>query len=297
MSSSGGYRPQSVSEVLARGIVSLAKYIDSPRTDAQLLLSSVLGRDRAWLLAHSDSFISRPQGERFAELCEKRATGMPIAYILGTAGFYGREFVVNDKVLVPRPESEVLVDDLLRYLRGRLDPAYPKQLLTVLDVGTGSGAIACTLAAELAAVTVEGVDISLAALKVAEHNARRFNVFAKCKFRFGDLASGIGDRHFDAVVANLPYIPTDAIPKRPDPLSFEPHEALDGGPDGLALYRRLVPMLPPLLKPGALVLLEAAPPTIPGLAEIARTSFPNDEVLAMRDLSGLERYVRILVAR
>ncbi len=295
--SSSGYRPQSVSEVLARGIVSLAKYIESPRTDAQLLLSSVLGRDRAWLVAHSDSFLSRPQSERFGELCEKRATGMPIAYIVGTAGFYGREFVVNDKVLVPRPESEVLVDDLLAYLRTRLDPAFPKQLLTVLDIGTGSGAIACTLAAELAAVTVEGVDISLAALKVAEHNARRFNVFAKCKFRFGDLASGIGDRHFDAIVANLPYIPSGAIPKRPDPLSFEPQEALDGGPDGLSLYRRLLPTLPPLLKPGALVLLEAAPPTISGLLDITRASFPNDEIAVVRDLAGLERYVRVLTAK
>ncbi len=295
--SSSGYRPQSVSEVLARGIVALAKYIESPRTDAQLLLSSVLGRDRAWLVAHSDSFLSRQQSERFGELCEKRATGMPVAYIIGTAGFYGREFVVNDKVLVPRPESEVLVGDLLAYLRKLLDPAYPKQLLTVLDIGTGSGAIACTLAAELAAVTVEGVDISLAALKVAEHNARRFNVFAKCKFRFGDLTSGIGDRHFDAIVANLPYIPSGALPKPPDPLSFEPQEALDGGPDGLALYRRLLPTLPPLLKPGALVLLEAAPPTIAGLLELARASFPGDEIELARDFAGLERYVRILTAK
>ncbi|MGC8485732.1 MAG: peptide chain release factor N(5)-glutamine methyltransferase [Candidatus Baltobacteraceae bacterium] len=295
--SSSGYRPQSVSEVLARGIVALAKYVESPRTDAQLLLASVLGRDRAWLLAHSDSFLSRPQAERFGELCEKRASGMPVAYILGTVGFYGREFVVNDKVLVPRPESEVLVEDMLGYLRGRLDPAYPKQLLTVLDIGTGSGAIACTLAAELAAVAVEGVDISLAALKVAEHNARRFNVFAKCKFRFGDLASGMGDRHFDAVVANLPYIPTGELPKRPDPLSFEPQEALDGGPDGLALYRRLLPMLPPLLKPGALVLLEAAPPTIAGLVDLARASFPRDEIVVGRDLAGLERYVRMLTEK
>ena len=295
--SSSGYRPQSVSEVLARGIVALAKYVESPRSDAQLLLASVIGRDRAWILAHGDSFLSRQQSERFGELCEKRASGMPVAYILGTAGFYGREFVVNDKVLVPRPESEVLVEDMLSYLRTRLDPAYPKQLLTVLDIGTGSGAIACTLAAELAAVTVEGVDISLAALKVAEHNARRFNVFAKCKFRFGDLASGIGDRHFDAVVANLPYIPTGQIPKRPDPVSFEPQEALDGGPDGLALYRRLLPMLPSLLKPGALVLLEAAPPTIAGLVELARASFPRDEILVGRDLGGLERYVRILTEK
>ena len=295
--STSGFRPQSVAEVLARGIIMLAKHSDSPRTDAQLLLASVLGRDRAWLIAHGDSFISRPQSERFSELCEKRATGVPIPYILGTALFYGREFVVNDKVLVPRPESELLVEDAVAYLRGRLDPAYPKQLLTVLDVGTGSGAIACSLAAEIAAVTVEGIDTSLAALKVAEHNARRFNIFAKCKFRFGDLALGMGERHFDAVVANLPYLPTAAIPPSPDPLSFEPREALDGGPDGLSLYRRLLPALPALLKPGALVLLEAAPPTMDGLAALAAQAFPDDELQIVRDLAGLERYVRILTAR
>jgi release factor glutamine methyltransferase len=289
----GAHRPQTIAQTLARGIVSLAKTSESPRTDALMLLAHVIGKEREWIIAHGEAFISKPQGEKFVSLCETRGEGTPLAYILGFAGFYGREFAVSDKVMVPRPETEHLVDEALAHIRARVNPDLPKHFVTALDVGVGSGAIACTIAAENANVFVEGTDTSSAAVKVAEHNARRLNVIQRCRFHFGSLASPVGDRSFDVVIANLPYVPTPDIPKAPNPLAFEPREALDGGPDGLAAYRQFLPGSPSLLKPGGLLLLEAAPPVMTGLMELAAAAFPSQEIEACEDFAGMARYVKV----
>jgi release factor glutamine methyltransferase len=287
------YRPQTVAATLARGIVSLAKSSESPRTDAMLLLSRVIDRKREWIVAHGETYLSKSQAEKFAALCATRAEGTPLAYILGTAGFYGREFFVNEHVLVPRPETEHLVEEALAFVRSRANPDYPKHFVTALDVGVGSGAIACTIAAENASAFVEGTDISVKALKVAEHNARRLNVFQRCRFQFGSFASPVRDRTFDLVIANLPYVPTADIPQRPNPVAFEPREALDGGADGLAAYRAFVPYAPGLIRPGGMLLLEAAPPSIEGLAEIVRSAFPGVECETKEDYAGMPRYVKV----
>jgi release factor glutamine methyltransferase len=289
------YRPITVAQTLARGIVALAKNGDSPRTDALLLLAHVLGRERSWLVAHGETFLSKPQAEKFSVLCELRAAGTPLAYIVGTAGFYGREFTVSDKVLVPRPETEHLVDEALAHIKARVNPNLPKQLVTALDVGVGSGAIACTIAAENANVFVEGTDTSSAALKVAQHNARRLHVINRCRLHYGSLAMPVGDRQFDVVVANLPYVPTEDLPKPPEPAGFEPREALDGGPDGLAAYRRFLPAAPALLKPGGMLLLEAAPPVIDGLAVLVGEAFPRIDFDIGEDYAGLPRYVKLVL--
>ncbi len=290
------YRPQTVAQTLARGIISLAKSSESPRTDALLLLAHVLGRERSWIVAHPETFLSKPQAEKFGGLCDLRAEGRPLAYILGFAGFYGREFAVNDKVMVPRPETEHLVDEALAHVKDRVNPNLPKHFVTALDVGVGSGAIACTIAAENANVFVEATDTSAPALKVAEHNARRLNVIGRCRFHYGSLASPVGDRSFDVVVANLPYLRSEDVPGPPNPLAFEPREALDGGPDGLDAYRKFVPGSPSLLKPGGLMLLEAAPPVIDGLLLIVGQAFPHAEVEVCEDYAGLARYVKLKTA-
>lgn len=294
MSAHAAYRPITVAQTLARGIVTLAKAGDSPRTDALLLLAHVLGRESSWIVAHGETFLSKPQAEKFAGLCDVRATGMPLAYILGTAGFYGRDFTVSDKVLVPRPETEHLVDEALAHLKARVNPNLPKQFVTALDVCVGSGAIACTLAAENANVFVEGTDTSSAALKVAQHNARRLNVISRCRFHYGSLAMPVGDRQFDVVVANLPYIPTADVPQAPNPAGFEPREALDGGADGLAAYRAFLPAAPALVKPGGMLLLEAAPPVIDGLAILVAAAFPRVDLEVAEDYAGLARYVKLV---
>jgi release factor glutamine methyltransferase len=288
------HQPQTVAQTLARGIVALAKNGDSPRADAVLLLAHVLGRDRAWIVAHGETFLSKPQSEKFTSLCDVRARGTPMAYILGFAGFYGREFAVNEHVLVPRPETEHLVDEALAFAKARVNPNLPKQFVTALDVGVGSGAIACTIAAENANIFVEGTDTSSLALKVAQHNARRLNVISRCRFHYGSLAMPVGDRSFDVVVANLPYVPTGAVPRAPDPAGYEPREALDGGPDGLDAYRKFLPAAPALLKPGGLLLLEAAPPTIEGLTLLVGQAFPRIDFEVAEDYAGLARYVKLV---
>lgn len=284
--------PQTVTATLARGTVLLAKNSPTPRADAQILLAFTLGREREWLLTHGESFLSRAQADKYIALCEKRATGMPVAYITGFAGFYKREFSVNEHVLIPRPETEHLVDDAIAHLRSKIDPSAPmKQLFTVFEAGVGSGAIACTIAAEVAGAIVEGTDASQAALKVAEYNARRLNVHTRCKFHYADVVKPSDEKSYDLVVANLPYIPSADVPRKPDPVGFEPLVALDGGADGLGLYRKLLAVAPRMLRPGALLLMEAAPPTIHALSDLTRGALPEAHVEIRPDYSGQERYI------
>ncbi len=247
-----------------------------------LLLARVLERERAWIAAHGDAVASAQETQAFAELCERRATGVPIAYLLGEAEFYHRRFIVNEAVLVPRPETEHLVDDAIGFIRGTM---------RVLDVGTGCGAIACAIAAQTQA-HVDGTDASYAAIDIAKENARRLGLAGRCRFHHGNLIEPVREERFHVVVANLPYIPTDDLPKPPDPASFEPRAALDGGPDGLRLYRELLAQLPPLLDEDSLVLLEAAPPTIHALATMVRATLPHFTVSVVPDYAGLLRYVR-----
>lgn len=289
-----GYTPQTVATTLARGMLLLAKTSATPRPDAQILLAHTLGRDREWLVAHGESFISRPQSEKFLALCEKRATGLPVAYITGFGGFYKREFAVNEHVLIPRPETEHLVEEAVAFLQGKVDEDSPaKQLFSVFEPGVGSGAISCSIAAELPNVVVEGTDVSLAALKVAEYNARRLNVHTRCKFYYADIARASDDKRYDLIVANLPYIPSADVPRKPDPVGFEPEGALDGGADGLVQYRKLLEMAPRMVRSGAMLLLEAAPPTAHTLAELAGEAFPAASVEVKRDYAGLDRYVKV----
>ena len=225
---------------------------------------------------------------RYLALCARRSTGMPLAYVLGQAGFYGRQFEVDESVLVPRPETEHLVDEALAFLRQR---ALEGRESAVLDVGTGSGAIACTIAAQTQRA-VDATDASPAALDVAARNARRLGVAPLCRFFRGDLLEPVASRRYDLIVANLPYLPTCDLPAPPDPVSFEPVAALDGGPDGLDCYRRLLQAAPAVLAAEGLLLLEAAPPTMPALEALVRTAFPGAAVEVGNDYAGLARCLR-----
>jgi release factor glutamine methyltransferase len=256
---------------------------ESARADALLLLEHALGRSRAWIAAHGETALSPGPASTFRALCEQRDSGIPSAYLVGSAGFYGREFLVDERVMIPRPETEHLVDEALAFIG---DAA-----AAVLDVGTGSGAIACTIAARTNS-RVDATDISIAALEVATTNALRLEVTDRCRFHHGDLAEPVKHASFDLVLANLPYIPTRDVPERPNPIAFEPRVALDGGADGLVYYRRLLADLSAMLNARALVLLEAAPPTIGGLSELARSSLPGFAISVHRDYAGLDRYVR-----
>lgn len=268
---------------LAEGTARLRACSDAPRLDALTLLEATLRKPRAWIAAFGEHPLSSDDAVAFEALCERRASGVPTAYLLGSAGFYGHEFAVDERVLVPRRESEHLVDEALAFLGDRAGD--------VLDVGTGSGAIACSIAAASRA-RVYATDISDSAVAVASENVRRLHLDERCIVARGDLVQPFAGRQFDVVVANLPYVPSGDVPQSPDPVSFEPRLALDGGTDGLDVYRRLLRSLPAALKPEALVLLEAAPPTIGALQQLLRQRLPEATVELRRDYAGLERYAK-----
>jgi release factor glutamine methyltransferase len=273
-----------VEQALRSATAALSTSSASARADALLLLARIARRSREWIVANPNALLTAEQIADFTAACTRRRHGVPIAYLLRSAGFYGRGFLVDESVLVPRPETEHLVDEALRFINAG-DRAQ------VLDVGTGCGPIACTIAAESAA-HVDATDISADALTIARKNATHCGVADRCRFHHGDLAEPVAGSRYDMIVANLPYIPTADLPTPPSAASFEPKLALDGGRDGLALYRRLMPQIKPLMKPRALLLLEAAPPTIEKLKELVGSALPNFAISVGHDYAGLARYVK-----
>jgi release factor glutamine methyltransferase len=257
------------------------------RLDAVLLLEFATGAAREDFISGDARVLASAEEAAFAAALERRAAGTPVAYVTGRVGFYGRTFAVDERVLVPRPETEHLVEAVLADVRARGAAAG-----RIADVGTGSGAIAIVLAGELPDAWVFGTDLSLDAIDVARQNAALNNVFQQCTFLHGDLTAPLARfAPFDALVANLPYVPAGDVPVRPDPAGYEPVLALDGGPDGLALYRRLLPLLPAVLAPGAAAFFEAAPGTIEPLAALVAAACGGAPPAVGRDYGGRERFL------
>jgi release factor glutamine methyltransferase len=252
-----------------------------------LLLEFVTALPRESFITSDSRVLTGLEREQFAQAVERRLAGAPVAYITGSVGFYGRSFMVDERVLVPRPETEHLVEAAIAALRES-----GKTRGHIADVGTGSGAIAISIAAELPDAWLFGTDISHGAIDVARRNAAQNNVFQSCTFLHGDLGQPLlRFAPFDGLVANLPYVPTADVPALPDPVAFEPALALDGGEDGLVLYRRLIAMLPALLAPQAPVVFEAAPGTIEPLARLVADAFPGVQPTIGADYAGLARFV------
>jgi release factor glutamine methyltransferase len=265
--------------------------IQSARLDAEILLGAVLGLTRAQVLARTHTTVRRYERNQFAALIQRRKRGEPVAYILGKKEFYGRDFRVDHRVLIPRPETEELVDLCLDALEGRESPR-------VVDVGVGSGAIAVTIAAEIPGAHVDAVDVSTGALAVAQENARRHGVADRIRFHQGALLEPLAEQEpYDLIVANLPYIGTSEMETlEPDVRDFEPHQALFAGESGLDLF-------PPLFEqarahqslcPGGVILLEIGYAQGERLAHLAREHFPAaSEILIQRDLAGHQRFLKI----
>ena len=254
----------------------------SARLDAELLLMHALGWDRARLYAALPEPLPREAAAAFAPLLARRLAGEPVAYLVGRKEFMGREFAVGPGVLVPRPETECLVEWLVARAR-----AAPR----AVDVGTGSGAIALSLAHALPAARVVAVERSATALAYAAENRRRQGLSRRVALVRGDLLSPVGP--VDIVAANLPYL-------RPEQhhagLAHEPHEALFGSPDssdGLDLYRPLLPQAARLLAEPGLLAAEIDPAQAEAMLALCRAAFPGAAVGVERDLAGLERFVTV----
>jgi release factor glutamine methyltransferase len=273
-------------ELFAESVAALRDSSDSARLDAARIFEHILGIRAAELPLREALTLPKVGVARVQGLIQRRSLGEPIAYLCGEAWFFGRRFIVDERVLVPRPETELLIEFALTHLRSRTWENPPR----VADVGTGSGAIAVTLAVESPGAQLTAIDCSPDALRVAAANRDLHGVGERMRCLRSDLFSGwVSGLRFDLVAANLPYLRDDELPSRPNPLGFEPRLALVGGPDGLRCYRRLLRMLPARLEPGALVLLEAAPPTMARLAHEANAAFPQAELRVISDYGGAER--------
>lgn len=246
-------------------------------------MAAVLGVDRVYLLGHPEQVLTQPQADQFEAWVTRCANGEPLAYILGRRAFYDRELIVSPAVLVPRSETEHLLQAALDFMR-----LYPNG--TAVDVGTGSGALATTLAAHLPNVSVYATDISPEALAVARQNAVSPNV----QFFQGDLLTPLIERGItvDVVMANLPYIPSADVISLPVS-QHEPHLALDGGTDGLDLIRHLLSQAPSVCNPHTLILLEIGSDQGLTASTLAKAAFPDAVVTVLPDLAGLDRVVQI----
>jgi len=224
--------------------------VPSERMTAQLLLAHVLGVERPHVVAHPERELADNEIEAFKLAVERRAAGTPFQYITGKQEFYGREFEVTPDVLIPRPDTEVIVDGAKAYWARFLDPEGRR----VLDLGTGSGAIAVTLARDLAGARVYATDVSAAALAVARRNAARHG--ADVRFAVANLVDALSGP-FSIIATNLPYIPATVVDGlQVEVRDYEPRVALVGGSDGLELYRHFFDDLPRVLAPDGVVLCE-----------------------------------------
>ncbi|HEY1742776.1 MAG TPA: peptide chain release factor N(5)-glutamine methyltransferase [Granulicella sp.] len=226
------------------------------RRDAETLLSVVLGSERAWVLAHPEAELDAPHAETFFEFVTRRDIGEPLQYITGVQEFYGLELHVTPDVLIPRPETEHLIEAVLAWA------AMQPDALRIVDIGTGSGAIAIALAAHLPSAEVIATDISPSALAVARGNAERLGFGQRIRFVQSDLLSGVdaeiaAGMRFDVVASNPPYIPAgDAAEMQREVVAHEPHTALFAGKLGLDIYQRLIPAAHSALRGGGLLAME-----------------------------------------
>ena len=250
--------------------------IGEPRLTAEVLLMRATGHDRAWLYAHGNDDLIELWWIHYGRYLHQRIKGEPTQYITGRQEFYGREFRVTPDVLIPRPETEHLIE-----------AALARSAEAILDIGTGSGAIAVTLALESEA-RVMATDVSLAALHIAQQNARTLNVsvgFIAC-----DLGAAFADDSFDLVVSNPPYVAgRDHASLQPEVRDHEPALALFGGDDGLAIYRRLIPEAARVLRPGGWLMMELG-----DAAAVNAICAAWESVEILNDLAGIPR---VLIAR
>jgi release factor glutamine methyltransferase len=259
--------------------------LPTARQDAEWLLAAGLGIERFTLYLEPERPLPSDLVERFHALVARRAGHEPLQHLLGFEDFRGLRLRVTPDVLIPRPETEGLVEWALQLLDSGAGLA--------VDVGTGSGAIACALARARPALRVLGTDASVAALAVAEDNARALGLGERVRLLAGDLLEPLGTAAgaLDLVVANLPYLPSAVIPSLPREVrDFEPRAALDGGADGLKALRRLVTAAPSVLRPGGWLVLEIGEDQAAALASLMAAQGLTD-IAARRDLRGVERYV------
>jgi release factor glutamine methyltransferase len=280
--------PHRVGDALRWAVALLvARGTETPRLDAELLLAHVLDADRPQVLTRRDNCLTPAQAERFTDLVRRRVAHEPVAYLLGERAFFDVTLRVTPATLIPRPETEHLVEEALAWARTHPRP------LRVVDVGTGSGAIAIVLARHLPEAFVWAIDVSLPALQVAAENVRRYALSDRVQLVQADLLTAMSGP-MDLIVANLPYVPVgDMAELEPNVRLYEPHLALEGGADGTEIMMRLIEKLLYHLACPGLALFEIDPRQAEPLRAIVADWLRDARVSLIRDLAGHERVLRI----
>ena len=280
-----------VQQVLERGIALL----NGDRLDAQLLLSFVLGVERTALYTYPETRLSPEQEQQFFSLIERRRRGEPVAYLVGHKEFYGLDFLVDRRVLIPRPETELLVETALGLCRERLDSG---QTPIVADIGTGSGALPITLVVQEPRLPyVYATDISMDALEVARLNCQRFHVEGRVRLLHGDLLAPLPEP-VDVFTANLPYVGTNEMDILDvDVRDYEPHLALFAGSEGLDVLRRLFLQARQsrVVKEGSVFLLEIGYQQRELVTEMVCEIWPDANVMFKKDFAGWDRLLQVKV--
>ena len=267
------------------------KGVESPRLDAEVLLSHVLGKERIYLYVHFDEPLEKRELAQYRELIQKRVKRVPVAYLVGQKEFMGLSFRVTPATLVPRPETELLVQAALERLKVFAGQGAPLPL-RFADIGTGTGAICLSLLHYLSAAEAVAVDISPEALEVAGKNAEEMELTERVEFLAGDLLAPVGGRKFVALLSNPPYIPDgDIAGLAPEVGEHEPLLALAGGEDGMDFYRRLCVGAPQLLEPGGFMAFEVGIRQAAAVADMAKRHPLIGRTEILRDLAGMERVV------
>jgi release factor glutamine methyltransferase len=262
----------------------------NPRLEAELLLQHALGFSRTQLYQHLRDEMPPAKETAYHDLVWRRLCGEPTAYIIRRADFYDIELAVTPAAAIPRPETELLVEEASALAIRRLQDT---PSLSIADVGTGCGAIALALATHLPSAQIIATDISPAALVLAQRNAERLGLSSSLRFLHGDLLAPL-EQPVDIVVANLPYVRSAEWESLPAEIRcYEPREALDGGPDGLRVIERLLRQAPPLLRPGAALLLEIGYDQGPPIVALASEVFPEATIEVKKDLASLDRLLII----
>jgi release factor glutamine methyltransferase len=253
--------------------------------DAEILVAHVLHSSRERLHSHPERLITASQRERLRRLATRRAARVPVPYLVGEREFYGHMLRVTPAVLIPRPSSELLVELAIDWLKTHPDAR------RIIDLGTGSGAVAISVAKAVPQVRIEARDVSARALRVAAENVARYRLRRRITLVKGDLLRGAAAA--ELILANLPYIPEALRRVRPKELEYEPALALDGGKDGLELIRTALAQAPAAVNPGGLVLFECDPAQTRRVVRLAQGLWPSAQVSVHKDLAGLDRVVRI----
>lgn len=272
-----------VSEALSKGQAILGKSLE-----AQMLLAFAIKKSREFCFAHPEFRLAPVSIKKYRALVEKRSDGVPVAYLTGHKEFFGLDFYVTPAVLIPRPETELVVELALENLHG--------ENMTLCDIGTGSGCIAIALAKKRPDLNITAIDISSQALRMAQKNARLHGALGQIRFLKSDLLSGVSSRNFDGLVANLPYIgrSENHFVER-DVIEYEPHKALFGGETGLELFEKLFAQIVLMRCCPRWLIAEMGFSQKPALKKLIKKHFGNKRVVWKNDLAGLPRVFMILL--